>query len=218
MCDPDHFLQFRVQAASDHIEVKPEVDSEDDGCIRPVRKSNVKPLKVTEEVVEVRKELYEWRRCKAEACFGADLVVRYGSHLLMPNSMINRIVACSKAGKMPNLMALVIETGWRQDLADQYGESLLATIHKHYPHQKTSVPRSQKLAKKPGSIDAVETNMMVSTSAFPETVLGLMSNVAKGLCSAFTSGICSTASGSCNSFLKQLKYGGPYLIKSRRNA
>lgn len=164
MCDPDHFVQFQVRvtpaAGSGPVEAELDSDGENNQVTYLAHKSTVKPLKVTEEVVAARSELYNWRRSKAEAEYGADLVDDYGPHLLMPDVMIDRIVACAQAGKLPDSKMLAIETGWRQDLIDQYGQSLLAVVHALYPDQGILMPRKQKVAKKNDENTAPGTSMM----------------------------------------------------------
>ena len=164
MCDLEYFVQFQVHALAtdtnnDASESLSDGEQQEVACL--ARKSTVKPLKVTKEVVKARKDLYEWRRNKAEARFGADLVAQHGSHLLMPDSVVDRIVACAQVGKLPNLRTLMVETGWRQDLAEEYGESLLAVVCQHYPHQNTvTASRKQKPVKKTDENTTVGTRTM----------------------------------------------------------
>ena len=58
--------------------------------------------------------------------------VVYGSHLIMSDSMIDHVIAFAQAKKLRSVQHLINETGWQHNLASQYGESLLAIIHKCY--------------------------------------------------------------------------------------
>ena len=94
----------------------------------------MKPLRLTDEAVESRDVLYTWRRETAEARYGTHIVTVYGSHMIMSDNMIDRVIACAQAGKLHSIQHLINETGWRHDLASQYGESLLAVVHGRYNH------------------------------------------------------------------------------------
>ncbi|KIL55527.1 hypothetical protein M378DRAFT_173577 [Amanita muscaria Koide BX008] len=154
MCDPAYFNTLLRIREDGFQEVEDEhgggssdsggSDGDNADAIIIARKSAVKKLKVTKEVVLAREELYNWRHEHATARFGAGLVATHGSHLLMPDSMIDRIITCAQVAKLPDLNSLIVETGWRQDLAEKYGMSLLTVVHTRYPHQNAPVPRKKK--------------------------------------------------------------------------
>jgi len=124
MCDPEFFTPVHVQApASTSFDDDSNASGSDDELSK--RKST---LKVTEDVVTFRRALYAWRLETAEAKYGAHIVAIYGSHMIMSDAMIDRVIACAKASKLPTVQHLVKETGWREDLANKYGESLLTVV------------------------------------------------------------------------------------------
>ena len=144
MCDPEFFTPFHVQApASTTFDDDSNASGSDDEVVElSKRKSTLKPLKVTEDVITFRRALYAWRLETAEAKYGAHIVTIYGSHMVMSDAMIDRVIACAKAGKLPTVQHLVKETGWREDLANRYGESLLTVVCRHCDKKKTTTANS----------------------------------------------------------------------------
>lgn len=144
MCDPEFFTPFRVQApASTTFDDDSNASGSDDEVVElSKRKSTLKPLKVTEDVVTFRRALYAWRLETAEAKYGTHIVAIYGSHMVMSDAMIDCVITCAKAAKLPTVQHLVKETGWREDLANKYGESLLTVVRQRCDRKKTSTPNN----------------------------------------------------------------------------
>ena len=118
--------------------------SEDEVIQLSKRKSMLKPLKVMEDVVIFRQQLYAWQLETAEAKYGAHIVSIYGSHMIMSDAMIDHVITCAKAPKLPTVQHLVKETGWWEDLANKYGNSLLTIVCQHSSNHVAPPPHSKK--------------------------------------------------------------------------
>ena len=140
-----------------------------------VGKSRLKPIDMTsdESLLSLKKKIFEWRRSEATKRFGSGVVAAHGSHLLMTDSTIDRIIACAKAGKLPNVARLVTETKWRKDLAEQYGPTLLSIIHESFADQHMPKKRRKKKSLK------------VETAIMPEAAVATVPVAARTMrCSA----------------------------------
>ena len=88
---------------------------------------------MTEISQQLQLDLFDWRDEKAINKFPQAHVEDFGGGLLLSDQHIQRILHCASCHKLPNVEALLRETHWRKDWADELGESLLSIIHKHYP-------------------------------------------------------------------------------------
>ena len=157
MCDPEFFAPFHVQAlASTSFNDDSNASGSDDEVVELSKwKSTLKCLKVTEDVVTFRRVLYTWRLEMAEAKYGAHIIAIYGSHMIMSDAMIDHIIACAKAAKLPTVQHLVKETGWWEDLANIYGKTLLIIVHQCSDKNVLSTPAATRVmhcstCRKPG--------------------------------------------------------------------
>ena len=78
-------------------------------------------------------DLFHWRDVKAISKFSQAHVKDFGGGILLSDQHVHRIFQCASCHKLLNIEALLKETHWRKDWADELGESLLSVIHKHYP-------------------------------------------------------------------------------------
>lgn len=88
---------------------------------------------MTETGQKLQIDLFDWRDEKAITKFPQAQVEDFGGGLLLSDQHIQRILQCASNQKLSNVEALLKETNWRKDWADELGESLLSVIHKHYP-------------------------------------------------------------------------------------
>jgi hypothetical protein len=66
---------------------------------------------------------------------------------LLSDQHVERILQCAASQKLPNVEALVKETHWRRDWAEELGESLLSVVHKHYPPPSLPTPSTETAAR-----------------------------------------------------------------------
>jgi hypothetical protein len=95
---------------------------------------------MTETCQKLQIDLFDWRDEKAITKFPQAHVKDFGGGLLLSDQNIQRILQCASSYKLSNVEALLKETNWRKDWADELGESLLSVIHTHYP--PPSIPSS----------------------------------------------------------------------------
>ena len=96
-------------------------------------KSQIKGFKMNETSKQLQINLFDWRDEKAITKFPQAHVIDFGGGLLLSDQHIQRILQCASSHKLSTIEALLKETHWRKDWADELGESLLSVIHKHYP-------------------------------------------------------------------------------------
>ncbi|RDB20670.1 ATP-dependent DNA helicase RecQ [Hypsizygus marmoreus] len=118
LCDPEHFKQYIVPFEKQ---------------TRSSAKSNIKPFEMTPADHNLKTALFDWRRQHAVAKFGQVVVRRLGAKMLISDKIVERLVICAHAQKLPTVNDIVKETGWKRDWADELGESLLAVIHSYFP-------------------------------------------------------------------------------------
>ena len=84
---------------------------------------------------DLRHALFNWRRDHATTMFGESVVERLGAKLLLPDEVVERLVACSQAFKITTVSDITKETGWTNEdnWVEKLGESLLAILHEHFP-------------------------------------------------------------------------------------
>ena len=140
ICHPDQFASFGT-VPLDELRDSEASDSEVE-----TGKSRLKPIDMTSDksLLLLKEKLFDWRDRKATERFGPGLVATHGSHMLMGDPTIDRIITCAKAGKLPNVARLITETKWRKDLAELYGPSLLTIIHDSFPDQYAPKKRRKK--------------------------------------------------------------------------
>jgi ATP-dependent DNA helicase RecQ len=112
---------------------------------RGTGKSVIKPtLAMTQPQAhhELETAIISWRTENTTKKFGTILIRTYGAKLFLPDDYVDQIIICVQAGKISDVTQLIKETGWRSDLAEEYGGSLLTVIHRLVP----SAPPTPALA------------------------------------------------------------------------
>ena len=82
---------------------------------------------------QLQLDLYDWRDEKAITKFPHAHVTDFSGGLLLSDQHVQQILQCASCHKLSNVEGLLKETLWRKDWADEFGDSLLSVIHKHYP-------------------------------------------------------------------------------------
>lgn len=77
--------------------------------------------------------LFDWRDEQAAAKFTPSVLETFGSALLLSDEIITRIVDCAQASKISTTTHLIKETSWREDWANEFGDSLLSVVRQHQP-------------------------------------------------------------------------------------
>jgi hypothetical protein len=93
----------------------------------------IKGFKMNEISQQLQIDLFDWCDEKAITKFPQAHVKDFGGGLLLSDQHIQRILQCASSHKLSNVDALLKETHWRKDWAEDLGEYLLSVIHKHYP-------------------------------------------------------------------------------------
>ncbi|KAF9008451.1 hypothetical protein BDQ17DRAFT_1176114, partial [Cyathus striatus] len=73
--------------------------------------------------------LLAWREKSAIAKFGLDMVKTYGVQLLMPDKIVEHIIACGQAFKIELVSHFLKETRWLKELVLEFGAEILTVIH-----------------------------------------------------------------------------------------
>ena len=76
------------------------------------------------------------------AMFGESVVETLGAKLLVPDEVVERLIACSQAFKIVTVPDITKETGWTNEdnWVEELGESLLAILHEHFPLPLPEIP------------------------------------------------------------------------------
>ena len=66
--------------------------------------------------------------------FGESVVERLGAKLLLPDEVVEHLIACSQAFKITTVSNITKEMGWTNEdnWVEKLGESLLAILHEHF--------------------------------------------------------------------------------------
>lgn len=74
--------------------------------------------------------------------FAESVVETLGAKLLVPDEVVERLVACSQAFKITTVSDITKETGWTNEdnWVEELGESLLAILHEHFPLPLPEIP------------------------------------------------------------------------------
>lgn len=105
-----------------------------------MKKSSIKPYEPTPTTSALRKALFKWRDECTVNVFNSTIFSDYSGHLILPLTILNRIVDCAQAGKLASLDNLKREITWKGDYFDQYGSTLLDIVHAYYPLPIASAP------------------------------------------------------------------------------
>lgn len=87
----------------------------------------------------LQKALFDWRDEQVAAKFDPSVIETFGSALILSDEIILRIVDCAHASKLSTIPHLIKETGWREDWANELGDSLLSVVHQHHPTVQVAV-------------------------------------------------------------------------------
>jgi len=79
--------------------------------------------------------LEEWREMKTHVIYGESHLIDIGPSIVMPDDVLDRIVACGHYHKIKTLDDLRQETHWNR--SNQFGAELVALIHRIIPHPIT---------------------------------------------------------------------------------
>ena len=77
--------------------------------------------------------LFDWHDEQAAAKFSSSVLQTFGSAFLLSDDIIACIVDCAQASKLSMVTHLIKETGWREDWANEFGDSLLSVVRQHQP-------------------------------------------------------------------------------------
>ena len=94
--------------------------------------------------------LFDWRDEQAAARFNLSVLETFGSGLLLSDEIITRIVDCAQASKLFTIPHLIKETGWREDWANELGDSLLSVVRRHQP--TVAVDSEPSTSRKRGTV------------------------------------------------------------------
>jgi hypothetical protein len=84
---------------------------------------------------ELQNALFDWRDLTVPLKFKSSIIENFGPGIFISDDIISRIVDCAQVGKLHSVAQLIKETSWRDDWANEFGQSLLRVIHEHYPVQ-----------------------------------------------------------------------------------
>ncbi|KAL4260460.1 hypothetical protein AB1N83_009629 [Pleurotus pulmonarius] len=109
-----------------------EFDVQEEKRHRTSNRSRIAPKeKMDPSDLRLQKALEEWRQAKTAAQFSAAHLRDFGPALIMPNKVLDRIVACASAEKLSTPADLERETRWSK--ATTYGNEILEVIREHAP-------------------------------------------------------------------------------------
>ncbi|KAK7687654.1 hypothetical protein QCA50_008869 [Cerrena zonata] len=100
---------------------------------RTAQKSRIPPYTMDSKDMQCRDALDHWRGKAALELLGEFIVEEYGDIAFMSDEILQRIVDCIHFGKTLTLDTLKKETGWRNNLIQQYGQSLLDAVRDYLP-------------------------------------------------------------------------------------
>ena len=83
LCNAEYFKKFDIISESSAP------------AANPSRKSYIKAFDMTPTCKDLRHALFNWRRDHATTMFGESVVERLGAKLLLPDEVVERLVACS---------------------------------------------------------------------------------------------------------------------------
>ncbi|KIK96247.1 hypothetical protein PAXRUDRAFT_138923 [Paxillus rubicundulus Ve08.2h10] len=86
-------------------------------------------------MIALQEALDDWREAKTVAVYGWSNLHDIGLCIVMPNSILERIVDCAHHRKINNAQDLKCETGWSD--AEQYGTKIIALLQRHAPPLST---------------------------------------------------------------------------------
>ncbi|KAF8995088.1 hypothetical protein BDQ17DRAFT_1251072, partial [Cyathus striatus] len=127
LCNPEAFSSFQV------LFQKPP---------KGTSKSVIKPYNMASSHQLLTDALLSWCQENTISRFGKVAIHTYGVRLFLANSQLTRIVDCAQSHKILTVEQLIRETGWRKELAEEYGQSILTLIIYHFPPPTESTPRS----------------------------------------------------------------------------
>lgn len=99
------------------------------------QKISVKPYIKTTADCQLVNILVQWR----EAVYTRDFVHNgfLGPLLVMPDSILQRIVGVARTGRLSTIANLREQTGWTTALFSRYGADVLRLVHEVYPPEPT---------------------------------------------------------------------------------
>jgi hypothetical protein len=127
---PKNFLYLLRPLKYGSISISKFQDHAEREAIRQITSERVQDDRISKQL---QVDLFDWRDEKAITKFPQAHVKDFGGGLLLSDQHIQHILQCASCHKLSNIEALLKETHWRKDWADELGESLLSVIHKHYP-------------------------------------------------------------------------------------
>lgn len=101
---------------------------------------------MTDTSRQLQIDLFNWCDENTNTKFSQAHVEDFGGGLLLSDQHVERILQCAASQKLPNIEALIRETHWRRDWAEELGESLLSVVHKNYPPPSLPTPLTETAA------------------------------------------------------------------------
>ncbi|TFK18252.1 P-loop containing nucleoside triphosphate hydrolase protein [Coprinopsis marcescibilis] len=116
VCHPGEFTQYSVEFVK---------------TPKATARSSVKTLPMDDHAKDLKRALYVWRKDIALKIHSPGIIRAHGNKIVMTEDILNRIIDCARAKKLPSVEALKLETSWRY--AEEHGASLLAIVGRFYP-------------------------------------------------------------------------------------
>lgn len=112
------------------------LDSSFDPPPKLPNRSHLKKFIMGSKEYELSEALEEWREMKTCVTYGESHLIDIGPSIVMPDDVLDRIVACGHYRKIKTLNDLRQETHWNR--SNQFGSEVIALIHRIVPHPVTS--------------------------------------------------------------------------------
>jgi ATP-dependent DNA helicase RecQ len=180
-CDPEHIIgcsrclvsQPMVCCDIHHPDHFSTYSSPTDDISATTRRSRIPKYKQEASDLALLDALYDWREEKTISIYGWAHLSDLGPSLVLPNSMLDRIVDCAHHRKIHSVLELKKETGWTD--ADRFGNEVVLLI------QSLAPPGASPFAMTPLSRTPSASNTIVlpPTPSTPSPCLATTSNAPK---------------------------------------
>ncbi|KAG6908159.1 hypothetical protein DXG01_005920 [Tephrocybe rancida] len=115
----------------------------------------VKTGDMTTAEQNLKTALFNWRKTTATAQLGPLAVRQYGAKPFISDQIVDRLVLCARAHKLPTVSCISKEAEWRKDWATTHGTSLLSLVLSHFPPPTTTQSPAQPTDATPATGDTV---------------------------------------------------------------